>query len=119
MGAVFLTGTQNQGTNTPAAPQLPSIPSYDGTQRGLQDTLDMLSQSVNRLSGHLPGANNKQSQSTPNRHKKKARFSEVTRTTQEVKIKNPDDPTQFVVVKQITKLVMQDNVTKEQWVWTL
>ena len=127
MSDVFLTGTQNPGTNQPgtnqpAAPQLPAIPNYDGTQQGLQNTVDSLVHAVNRLAGHQPGTNNTSQQSQPkqdNKNKNKARFSEVSRITQTVKIKNPDDATQFVMVKQITKLVMQDTVTKEQWVWTL
>lgn len=120
MSDVFLTGTQNPGTIQPAAPQLPAIPNFDGTQQGMQNTLDNLVQAVNRLAGHQPGTNNTSPQSQPKQDKKKnARFSEVSRTTQTVKIKNPDDDTQFVMVKQITKLVMQDNVTKEQWTWTL
>ena len=121
MSDVFLTGTQNPGTqnpgtNQPAAPQLPAIPNYDGTQQGLQNTVDSLVHAVNRLSGHQPSTNNTQ----PSQKKDgKARFAEISRVTQTVKIKNPDDATQFVMVKQITKLVMQDTVTKEQWVWTL
>jgi len=116
MSDVFLTGTQNQGTDQPAAPQLPAIPNNDGTQQGLQNTVDSLVHAVNRLSGHQPSTNNTQ----PSQKKDgKARFAEISRVTQTVKIKNPDDATQFVMVKQITKLVMQDTVTKEQWVWTL
>ena len=116
MSDVFLTGTQNQGTDQPGPPTIPAIASFDGTQAGLNNTVNDLVQAVNRLSGHQPSTNNTQ----PSQKKDgKARFAEISRVTQTVKIKNPDDATQFVMVKQITKLVMQDTVTKEQWVWTL
>lgn len=47
------------------------------------------------------------------------RWNEITRQTQKVKIVNPQDPTQFVEVEQLTKLVMQDSQTKETWIWSL
>ncbi len=124
MSDIFLTGTQNQGTDQPGPPTIPAIASFDGTQAGLNNTVNDLVQAVNRLAGHTSGANNTSPQSQPKQSQPKkkaatARFSEVSRITQTVKISNPDDDTQFVMVKQITKLVMQDNVTKEQWVWTL
>ena len=50
---------------------------------------------------------------------KQGRWNEVSRSTQTVKIFNPDDHTQFVEVEQLTKLVMQDSVTKETWIWSL
>src|SRR5579863_8869061 len=122
MATEFLTGTQNLGTEQPGSPSVQSIPSLDGTQQGMTDTVNALVNTVRALAGHQPAPNNKSQPGTKNDQQKKknnrARFSELSRTTQTVKISNPDDPTQFVMVKQITKLVMQDNVTKETWEWT-
>lgn len=131
MTDVFLTGRPGQSTDQPGAPQLPAIPSYDGTDAGLQGTLDALVTATRAMAGQNPAANNKGNTSpqgsgsngmkSPTNNKKKdggGRFSEVSRVTKKVKISNPDDDTQYVMVEQITKLVMQDNVTKEQWVWT-
>lgn len=50
-------------------------------------------------------------------NKKKSRWSEQSRVSETVKIKNPDDENQFVEVKRINKLTMKDGQTGEQWVW--
>lgn len=46
------------------------------------------------------------------------RWNEISRSTKKVRIENPDDPSQFVEIEQITNLVMQDSVTKETWTWS-
>jgi hypothetical protein len=47
------------------------------------------------------------------------RWKEKERVTQRVRITNPDDDSQWVDVIRITKLIMQDVVTDELWVWEL
>lgn len=132
MTNVFLTGGQ-AAIDQPNAPIFPAIPSLDGTQQGMENTINALATAVKTLTGQNPSKssppqNQNQNQNrnpnrnqNPNRNNKQPNniFTEVTRLTSDVKITNPDDNTQFVMVKQITKLVMQNNVTKEQWVWTL
>lgn len=46
-------------------------------------------------------------------------FAEVPskRTYATVKVSNPQDPTQYVMVKQITGLTFNNPVTKQQIVW--
>lgn len=129
MTDVFLSGRPGQSTNQPGPPQLPAIPSYDGTPGSLQGTIDALVTATRAMAGQNVAANNKgntsqqsgnTAKSTTNSKKKDGggRFTEVSRVTKTVKISNPDDDTQYVMVEQITKLIMQDNVTKEQWVWS-
>ena len=129
MTNVFLTGSPSQGTDQPAGPAVPAIPTFDGTPDGLDSTVNSLVDAVRLLSGQRPFPNNQDTQnngpgnSGSNSAKAKQgnndRFTEISRQTQDVKVTNPSDSTQYVMVRQITKLVMQDTVTKEQWIWTL
>lgn len=48
---------------------------------------------------------------------KQGRWNESARTTQVVRVTNPEDATQFVDVKQINSLTMKDSQTGEQWQW--
>jgi hypothetical protein len=56
----------------------------------------------------------KKSNSDP---KDNGRWLETERVTELKKIKNPDDPDQFIKVRRINKLVMRDSLTGEQWVF--
>jgi hypothetical protein len=133
---IFLTGTQGQSTDQPAGPSIPAIPSWDGQIDSLPGIMDALTGAVRQLSGHFPAQNNTgpssaaypgggkvpssaQLNNTKDDNKKKPQYTEVNRQTKDVKITNPDDATQYVIVTQIVALTMQDNVTKEQWIWKL
>jgi hypothetical protein len=142
MTDIFLTGTQGQSTDQPAGPTIPAIPTYDG--QNLDGVIEALTGAVRQLSGHVPRPNNEaraneflsgmkdasnnkdkkdgktKSPPTPkDKDTKEQRFSEIERVTQDVKITNPQDKTQYVIVTQIVELTMQDNVTKEKWYWKL
>ena len=45
------------------------------------------------------------------------RWNQVQRITEQVKVTNPNDPTQFVIIDRINNLVMRDSNTGETWVW--
>jgi hypothetical protein len=130
MSDIFLTGDAGQSTNQPGAPSLPAIPSLDGTSQGMEAAVGALVHVTRQLAGQQPAQNSTARPGSPagsnapksnisDPKSNKARWEELSRTNNTVKISNPDDTTQFVMVKQITKLVMKDNVTGEQWVWTL
>lgn len=53
-----------------------------------------------------------------NKNKKPGRWNEVSRVTKKEKVYNPDDKEQFVEVERMNRLVMQDSITGEQWIWS-
>lgn len=130
MADIFLTGNQGQSTNQPAGPSIAAIPSWDGSAEGLGGTINALVDAVRQLSGQIPASGadpiGGAKFGAPGNIKtggakddKVQKFTEINRTTKNVKITNPEDDTQFVIVQQITSLTMQDNVTKEKWIWKL
>lgn len=46
-------------------------------------------------------------------------FQVLSQGTQDIKITDPNDPTVFVVVTQVTSLVLKNPVTGELWEWAL
>ena len=116
------------GDNQPQGPSLQAIPELQNSMEGLYSTVSALVQNVRGLSGQTPrqsspprknsSSNTPKTQQIPKKENT-GRFTEAVRVTQTVKITNPQDNTQYVMVKQITQLIMQDNVTGEQWVWKL
>src|SRR5665647_1321109 len=48
---------------------------------------------------------------------KPARWEQLKRTTETVKVTNPTDPSQFVEIERIKNLTMKDTKTGEQWDW--
>jgi hypothetical protein len=46
------------------------------------------------------------------------RWQQKDITRQTVRVYNPKDKEQFVDVSRVTRLVMQDTVTGEQWIWS-
>lgn len=114
--------------NQPSGPSLQAIPELQQSVDGMYNTVSALVQTVRALAGQTPKqASAPSRKSTPNTPKTQqtqkkeqtGRWTEVSRVTSTVKITNPDDSTQYVMVKQITQLIMADSVTGEQWVWTL
>jgi len=113
-------------TTQPSGPALQAIPDMERSIESLYNTVAALVQNVRHLSGQSPAPpktppkpNAPKPQQEKSKKQANGRFSEVTRATQTVKIENPQDSTQYVMVKQITRLVLQDNVTGETWEWTL
>jgi len=49
---------------------------------------------------------------------KQGRWNQLARVTEQVKVTNPSDSTQFVIIDRIKSLTMKDSVTGETWVWT-
>jgi hypothetical protein len=49
---------------------------------------------------------------------KRSGFTQSNVVTKLVKVTNPNDATQFVMVRQIVGLTMNNPVTGEQWQWT-
>lgn len=93
----------------PTATDLPStlnaINSIAAWIRAAQQILDQLAQQ-----GGLAGFSTKGGA-------QQGRWNQLSRQTQQVKITNPQDPTQYVVIDRINSLTMQDNRTGETWVW--
>lgn len=46
---------------------------------------------------------------------KKLRFAEINRVTELVKIVNPENPDNWVIVRRINQLIMQDRLTGDLW----
>lgn len=55
--------------------------------------------------------------SKQNPNKKLGRWNEVNRTTEKVRVFNPQDKEQYVDVQRINSITMQDSITGEQWLW--
>jgi hypothetical protein len=53
----------------------------------------------------------------PNKPPPVGRWIQKTITRKDVKITNPDDPSQFVIVSRVQNLTMKDSVTGETWVY--
>ncbi len=134
MADIFLTGTQNLGTDQPEI-SVPTIPPWDGTAAGTGAVLEAMTAAIQVLSNQLPQANNldtgaggkfgfklkqdKKNNQTRKKGGQKPRWVEVARTTKDKKIYSSQDPTVFVKVREIITLTMQDTVTGEQWEWHL
>jgi hypothetical protein len=57
------------------------------------------------------------STSTKSPKVQQSRFIELSRTNKTTKVSNPQDSSQFVMVKQVAGLTLRDKVTGETWVW--
>jgi hypothetical protein len=44
-------------------------------------------------------------------------WSEVGRVTEKVRVENPDDPSQFVMIERINQLKFRNKKSKENWQW--
>jgi hypothetical protein len=117
--AIFLTGSQGQGTDQPTTPTLMAVPEVDGTSQGLENTVAALVYNVRQLSGQKPdtGSNSASTKKQPTKGQT-GRFVEISRATQSVTVSDPTSGAS-VTFEQITQLVMQDTVTGEQWTWNL
>lgn len=132
MGApVCHVNTSNVPLKQPPPVQLPSIPVPTANLQSLLATVQVLKKIVERLAGQIQttppgqvGAVTPRVQTTPaggagsNRGGTSARWTVVDQQTEKVKVTNPQDSSQFVIVQRTTRLVLQDSVTGEQWVYT-
>jgi hypothetical protein len=69
--------------------------------------------------GFQSNNNNGQQQMKKDPQQQPLGFQQLTRETEKVKITNPNNPNQFVMVNQTTKLVMQDKKSGDLWTWEL
>jgi len=110
---------------TPIQPTLPTLPTWDGTDDGLRNFLNMIKQGYELLAGQRrplgsAGANNNTSdKKQTDKDPKVGRFVEKSRKTKRVRVENPSNPDQYVMVERTVSLVMIDRVTKEEWVYHL
>jgi hypothetical protein len=97
----------------PGVRALPAIPVAQPNLQSLMATVNALRQTVNILTGQqgINGANNAKSDN-------KGQWVEDRRTTEVVKVYNPDDRSQFIEVERINRLVMKDKGTNQTWTWT-
>lgn len=108
----------------PIAPSLPNIPIATDMPSALA-AINAMRQHLLRTSGQVkrnvpkPGKPGFKTKFEPNKGDKKqqGRWNEVSRSKEKVKIRNKDDPEQFVEVERINSLTMQDSMTGETWVW--
>ena len=59
-----------------------------------------------------------QQPSKQQKNPKPGRWNEINRVTKKEKVYNPEDREQFVEVERMNRLVMEDSITKEQWIWS-
>jgi hypothetical protein len=76
----------------------------------------LLQQLMNQIPANntTPGGGFK---SSPSPNKPNANFNEVQRVTSQVKITDPTNPQNYVVVNQITALKFLDKQSGQTWVW--
>lgn len=104
-------------TNTQPGPNnLPSIPPAVPTIASLTDTVNRMRQVIMILTGQQGTQGPRGPAGKDNNAK--AKWSEVSRTVETVKIHNPNDKSQFIEVERINKLVMGDSSTGQTWTWT-
>lgn len=111
---------QPPGVKLPSIPQATDLPSALSAIQAMTDMLNILVGNIPNTRGQ-PGRAGQAGQPGKNPKNSIGRFTEVSgsRVTEKVKVTNPQDSSQFVEVERINKVVMRDNVTGEQWIWTL
>lgn len=108
-------------SSQPPPVTVPSIPPIDGSMGSIIAALNAMKIAIEGLYGlqgivRAPAANKSPSPSKPS-PKKTGRFNETKRTSAKVKVTNPDDDSQYVMVDQINSLTFTDSVTGETWQW--
>lgn len=102
----------------PAPVNMPGIPPALPNLQSLTHTVNAMRQVIMIMSGQQgsqgrPGAPG----SNGGNNNAKAAWTELKRSTEKVKIKNKDDPSQFVEVERINRLEMKNAGTGQTWVW--
>lgn len=90
----------NQSQATPSMPGrlFPPIPAANDLPSAIQ-AINSIRRILNMLTGPRP------------------QFVETGRVTQKVKVINPDDDTQFVIVERINQIAFKDSLTGATMVW--
>ena len=65
-----------------------------------------------------PGQPNNKQPSNASNGTRQSGFAQSNVVTKLVKVTNPNDQTQFVMVRQIVGLTMTDPITNQQWQWS-
>lgn len=105
----------------PQPQNLPAIPPAQPNVQSLAQTVNAMRQTIMILTGRQgvqgpQGVPGKPGQSG-NAQSKKAQWTEASRQTEQVKIYNPNDNTQFIEVERINSLTMKDSATNQTWTW--
>lgn len=107
--------------------QNPSIPIATDLQSALAaiNAMRMILMRLANLQPRFDGSGNgrggridTRSKSEQPKNKKPGRWNEISRITKKEKVYNPEDKEQFVEVERMNRLVMQDTLTGEQWIWS-
>lgn len=104
-------------TPQPAPLNLPSIPPAGATIDSLVHTVNAMRQVIIILSGQRGAQGAQGAQGSPAKKNPPQRWTENVRTTETVRIFDPNDHDVFVDVERINHLAMKDGVTGETWVW--
>jgi hypothetical protein len=107
-------------TAEPLAPTIPAIPPATDLQSALA-AIAALTQIVRALASQFPvTGGGRITDLTVIPAKKKNNFYEVVqkRTVKKVRVTNPNNPSQFVDVNQITGLTFENKLTKQQIDWS-
>lgn len=109
----------NSGAKMPFIPVATDLASALAAINAMRNALLQLAGMMSvRSGGQQSDRNNKDNSGNerpdPNRP---PRWIEVSRKTQKVRVKNKEDPEQYVDVERINRLVMRDTVTGDYWVW--
>lgn len=107
----------------PATPRLPPIPTPTHDLNSIIQAILALKMGYEMLAGMRSnmaprtGPGGISGFKTNRGASKQGRWNQVIRQLETVRVFNPTDPTQFVDVRRVKRLVMQDNVTGEQWIY--
>ena len=106
-------------TAQPAPPKVPSIPPATDLASAL-NAINALAAAMRYVLSHLPPPNpNPQGSGGGNTQAPAlGRWNQVNRSTAQVKVTNPQDPSQYVIIDRINSLTMRDSKTGETWVWS-
>lgn len=104
-------------TGLPAIPVATDLGSLIAAVNAIRQVLNQMNHVIPTV---IEGFSNTTKPQKKNPKPQTANFQEVTtkRVTKTVKVSNPQDPTQYVMVKQITGLTFQNSQTKETITWS-
>jgi hypothetical protein len=95
---------------------LPAIPQATDLASALL-AISALTAVVNQITNNGPGSSGGGSAGGSSKPPGIGTYKQFTRTTEKVKVTNPNDPSQFVEIERIKSLVMKDIKTGEAWTW--
>lgn len=116
-GAPVCTVPTQAPTTQPLPTAMPAIPAPTPSIAGLMASVTALKRAVETLSGQKGGLSGFTTNPSSKKSNQDGRWKEVDRVKETVRVFNPNDSSQFVDVLRINKLVFQDTVTGETWIW--